>query len=276
MHPLLRTLDLSAPARTESSVHDLHPILRAAPPRAHALPVLLSLVLTPLMVLALSLGLIPPPEALARAGSAALPRSVTLLLAEILPPSGAKPPVRKLVGPEGPGGAGHREGTSTIDPRLLAIKANTLAQPSDAIDPEALSDSPRADPVFLSLNPALPIQAGGNGLARGTGRDAALGDGGLMRPQAIPDFKLVPIRQVPLHHRLTSGESARVGPTRVRILIGEDGVPTQAVVLTGPPFLQEKARKAALEWRFEPLGPHGLRAPLPLILTFYPTLQGGR
>ena len=276
MHPLLRTLDLSASTGTESSVHDLHPILQAAPARARTLPALVSLVLTPVLVLGLALGLATPPGSLARLGSGARPKSVTLLLAEALPPTGAKPPVRNLVGPEGPGGAGHREGTGTIDPRLLGLKANTLAMPSDAIDPDTLSDSPRADPVFLSLNSALPIQAGGNGLARGTGRDAALGKGGLLRPLPVHDFKLVPTRQVPLYHRLGPGETDRREPTRVRILIGEDGVPIEARAISGPAFLLEKARQAALEWRFEPLSAHGLKPPLALTLTFYPILQARR
>lgn len=276
MHPLLRTLDLSASSGTESSVHDLHPILQAAPARARTLPALLSLVLTPALVLGLALGLASPPGTLARLSPGALPKSVTLLLAEVLPPTAPKPPVHNLVGPEGPGGAGHRDGTDTIDPRLVGLKTNTLAMPSDAIDPDALTLSPRADPVFLSLNPALPVQVGGNGLAKGTGRDSARGNGGLLRPLPVHDFKLVPTRQVPLYHRLGPGETDRREPTRVRLLIGEDGVPIAATAVSGPAFLLEKARKAALEWRFEPLSPHGLKPPFVLTLTFYPVLQARR
>lgn len=276
MHPLLRTLDLSASAGTESSVHDLHPILLAAPARARALPALLSLVLTPLLVLGLALGLVQPPQSLARLGPGALPKSVTLLLAEVLLPTEAKPPVRNLVGPDAPGGDGHREGTDTIDPRLVGLKANTLAMPSDAIDPDALTLSPRAEPVSLSLNPALPVRVGGDGLASGTGRDAARGNGGRLRPLPVHDFLLVAIRQVPLYHRLGPGETDRKEPTRVRLLIGEDGVPIEATAISGPAFLLEKARKAALEWRFEPLSPHGLKPPFVLTLTFYPVPKAAR
>ena len=57
---------------------------------------------------------------------------------------------------------------------------------------------------------------------------------------------------------------------RVRILIGEDGIPFQATWVSGPWKLREKAIRTALGWRFEPLDPHGLKAPLSLVLTFHP------
>jgi hypothetical protein len=275
MHPLLQTLDLTAGAGTESSVHDLHPIGQAIPNRPRALPVLLSLGLTPLLICGLALSLQAPIAAISR-GVIDGPHSVTLLLEQ---PAEVFAPARNLVGPADPGGAGHREGTSTLDPRLAAVTTTALSLPSDAIDPDDLSRSPDAERAFLSLNPALPLEAGGNGLARGTGRDAARGKGGLIRaPQPVDarDFRLVATRQVPLYHRLSPGESNRREATRVRILIGEDGVPTQAVVLSGPAYLHEEARRAALEWRFEPLEPHGLKAPLPLTLTFHPVLQATR
>ncbi len=272
MHPLLQTLDLTAGAGTESSVHDLHPIQQAASARSHTLPTLLSLGLTPILVYALTLSLDSPLAAISRAVSAGR-NSVTLLLEE---PQGHRDlpvPARNLIGPEGPGGAGHRGGTSTLDPRLAVATTTTLATPSDAIDPEELSQSPRADLVSLSLNPALPVQAGGNGLARGTGRDSARGPGGLLRPPAtvpVPDFRLVPTRQPILIHTLPASVYATGEAVRVRILIGEDGVPTQVLFLSGPAYLRDKALKTASEWRFEPLGPHGLKAPLPLTLTFQP------
>lgn len=276
MHPLLSTLDPTDPAGSASSVHDLHPIRDAASARSRGIPFLLSLGLTPLLIYGLSISLISP--ASLRAVQGALDqarRSVSFQLNEPDPP-GVKPPARNPVGPAGPGGAGHRGGTGTLDPRLAAY-TSILSQPSDAIDPETLGPSPKAERVDLSLNPALPLQAGGNGLARGTGRDSALGSGGLIRPPKVLDFKLIPTRQVTVQHQLAPGEeSATRQPLRVRILIGEDGVPTQATVVSGPDFLHEKALKAALEWRFEPLVPHGLRAPLSLTLLFHPLIQNPR
>ena len=276
MHPLLRTLDLTAETSTASSVYDLHPIRDAASARSRKIPLLFSLGLTPLLVYGLSISLINPPSFQAIRGAIDQPRrSVSLLLQETDKPSSILAPARKIVGPEGPGGAGHREGTGTLDPRLAAY-TTVLSKPSDAIDPEELTTSPKAERVNLSLNPALPLQDGGNGLTQGTARDSAKGPGGLIRsPQAF-DFKLVPIRQVPLYHRLSPGEWDRKAPTRVRILIDKDGIPTQAAVVSGAAYLHEKAIRAALEWRFEPLGAHGLKAPLSLTLTFHPTHQNAR
>jgi TonB family protein len=172
---------------------------------------------------------------------------------------------------------GHREGTDSIDARLAHLQVTTLSKPSDVVDPEELGPSPKAERTFLSLNPALPTQAGGNGLSRGTGKDPALGTGGLMRPPTtvpVRDLQLVPTKQVQVYHSLARGESATPQqPVRIRILIGEDGVPYEASVVSGPPFLYQEALKAARGWRFEPLAKHGLKAPISIVLTFYPSLQ---
>jgi hypothetical protein len=277
MHPLLRTLDLDPGAEPQSPIYALQPIRDAAAGSSRSLPVCVSLGLTPLLIYGLSHSLVSPATKEALQGALVRARSSVSIFLTDMPSQ--HPPVRALVGPEGPGGAGHREGTNSLDPRLAAHTA-LLSRPSEAIDPDSLSLSPRAEPVALSLNPALPPQVGGNGLARGGGRDAALGSGGLTRPPIlvpVPDFKLVPIRQTTVSHQLLPGEafSARE-PLRVRILIGEDGVPTEAILVAGPEFLREKALRAAREWRFEPLGPHGLKAPQALVLLFYPNYLRGR
>jgi len=250
MHPLLRTLELTASAGTESSVYDLHPIRAAGSPRSHGIPLLVSLGMTPLVIYGLSVSLISPAtEGALRGTLDQARRSVALLLQEP-DTTVTRGPARATIGPEGPGGAGHREGTNTLEPRLAARKT-VLSKPSDAIDPEQLSALPTAERVSLSLNPALPLQEGGNGLARGTGRDSAQGPGGLTRPAKVLDFKLIPLRQVTVQHQLAPGEESAAKETlRVRILIGEDGVPTKATLVTSPEFLREKALKAALDWRF--------------------------
>ena len=265
MHPLLRVLDQPSPAGGASSAHALHPVLEAAPQTSRSLPAALSLGLTALLIYGISVGLFDSPLPAGSLG-ALLPaaRTVTILLAEPAPPR---------VGPEAPGGEGHREGTDTLDPRLQAFTTAT-SLPSDAIDPAALSTLPTADLAQLSLNPALPLQAGGNGLSHGTGRGAAVGPGGRFRPATpvpVPDFELVPTRQITLYHRLGPGEAAAAKqPVRGRLYIGADGVPLRASVVSGPEFLRAAALKAALGWRFEPLAPHGLEAPTSLTLTFYP------
>jgi hypothetical protein len=277
MHPLLRTLDLTAIGSRESSVHDLRPIRDAASERSRGIPLLLSLGLTPLLIYALGLSLIQPSSMRAIQGAFdQARRSVTLVLHEP-DASAVQASTRNLAGPEGPGGAGHREGTNTLDPRL-AVHTAARSNPSDAIDPDELNTSERAERVYLSLNPELPPQAGGNGLTRGSGRDAASGQRGLkkapipgFKPIVIPDFKLVPIRKIQLHHQMSTGEEdLRTEPSQVRILIDQNGVPCQATWISGPWKLREKAIRAALGWRFEPLGPHGLNAPLVLVLTFRP------
>lgn len=265
MHPLLRVLDQPSATSGASSAFEPHPILAAAPRSPRALPTALSLGLTALLAYGLTAGLFDAPTVLGPLGAfPPVARTVAILLTEPAPPR---------VGPDAPGGAGHREGSGTLDPRLAAFTTAT-AMPSDAIDPATLGTLPTADRVLLALNPALPLQASGNGLAPGTGRDPALGPGGRLRPGAAvpaPDFQLVPIRQVTLYHRLGPGEAAAARtPVRVRLAIGADGVPTRATVVSGPEFLRAAALKAALDWRFEPLVPHGLEVPTHLTLTFYP------
>jgi hypothetical protein len=248
MHPLLRTLDLTAGAELASSIHDLHPIRDAAAARPRGIPLLLSLGLTPLLIYGLANSLTSP--ASARATQGALDqarRSVTLLLEEPGPPVSLRSPVRNLVGPQAPGGAGHREGSDTIDPRLLTVKVPALSFPTEAIEPDLLSLSPRAEAIALSLNPALPVQAGGNGLSRGTAKDPALGKGGLFRPQESaalkvkdklpPDGRLVPIRRQLARHIYKRGElrdEVATVPVIVRVVVAEDGRVIQATVLSGP------------------------------------------
>lgn len=269
MHPLLRTLDLTAVAGTGSSAFDLHPIRDAAPGRSRRIPSLLSLGLTPLLIYGLSLSLANP-SAIQSAGRSLdqAGQSVSLLLHEPILQPDVKEPVRNLLGPEEPGGKGHEAGTSTLDPRLAGIQTTTLAAPSEAIDPDELGTSPNAERVDLPLNPALPPQVGGNGLTRGTGRDAALGPGGYI-PVAGPDFQLIAIRQVHLTYQMAPGDGYLMAdPPQVRILIGADGVPFWATLVSGPEKLKDLAIKAALGWRFEPLGAHGLKAPMALTITF--------
>lgn len=277
MHPRLRVLTSPPREDQESLVHAARPILQAAPPRRRTLPAFASLLLTPLAVLALALGMTTSPVTSARTLRAAGPPSVRLVLTETTPSPRALPVPGLQADIQRLRGAGHREGTSTLDPRLVTVRTSTLPLPSEAIDPDSLSTSPRAEPVFLALNPALPLQAGGNGLSAGTGREAYRGRGSRDSAVAAPDLRVVPIHQVPLFHQLRPGERPDlVQPTRVRILIGADGVPTQAQVLSGPAYLHDQAREAALGWRFEPLEPHGLKAPLTLTLTFHPVLQARR
>lgn len=270
MLPPLQTEKESADAAVASSVFDLHPIRDGASTRPIGVSVLFSLGLTPLLIFGLSVSLMSP-NSRPDAGTALdqTQRSVSLLLHEPDRPS-VEAPVRNLYGLRAPGGNGHQEGTETLDPRLVAYTSR-FSQPSDAIDPDDLSTHPKADRVFLSLNPTLPLQAGGDGLAAGTGKDSAKGPGGLFLVGGSYDFRLVPIRQVQARHQLAMGEHRDAKqPVRIQIQVGSDGVPFRAKVVSGPMFLLEEALAAAMQWRFEPLALHGLKAPIASILTFYP------
>ncbi|WLT30141.1 hypothetical protein [Geothrix sp. PMB-07] len=272
MHPLLRSLDLNPIAGNETTVYGVHPIREAAPARSRGIPILFSLGMTPLILYGLSISLTHGHlDSLIRREPSQHRESVSLTVQEA-EVAFIRPPTKYLMGSESPGGEGHREGTDGLDPRLVA-HTSIFSQPSDAIDPDELTLSPRATPVFLSLNPTLPLRSGGNGLASGTGRDSARGSGGHIREQKTYDFKLIPTRQVSVRHQLKPGEPTKVAAdVLVRLQIGEDGVPMDASVLSGPAFLHAESIQAALQWRFEPLAPHGLKAPLSLTLVFQPFL----
>jgi hypothetical protein len=266
MSSQLPVADSQASVEIGSSVFEWRPIQRGAAASPRSFSLLLSLVLTPLSIYGLAMSLIAPGSLRTANGTLGQTKlSVSLLLQD---PYAVQAPVRSLYGSRPPGGEGHREGTGTLDPRLIPYTTR-FSQPSDAIDPGDLSEAPKAERVFLSLNPALPLQAGGDGLAAGTGQDSAKGPGGLFGPGGKFDFRLIPIRQVRPHHQLVMGEQpeAKV-PVKVLILIGNDGVPFRARAMSGPPFLYADALEAAMQWRFEPLAPHGLKAPIASTLTF--------
>lgn len=284
-----RSLNLMVNVMAESSVFDLHPIKQSAPGKAWKFPFIFSLTLTPLMIYGLSV--LPfsgsSPQVVHRWVSYSR-RSVSLVLAESEPKQGIRAPTTKWIGSPGPGGQGHFEGTGNIDQQLVTVKTPIISFPTEAIDPDMLSQSSRAEAISISLNPALPIQPGGNGLSKGTGKDPALGLGGLWRKQepvtmttndkqtTVPDGRLVPIRRQPARHVYKPGdlsEEVAKTPAIVRVIIGENGFVTKTQFISGPEEMRADALWAARLWIFEPLGPHGLHAPLSVDLVFYPRFQ---
>ena len=273
----------------ESSVFDLHPIKKSAPNRVWKLPLIFSLALTPLVINGLS--------SLPFYGSSTQPphrqvsssrRSISLVLMESEPRQGTRAPTTNWIGSPGPGGQGHFEGTGTIDQRLVTVKTPIISFPTEAIDPDMLSQSLRAEAISFSINPALPIQPGGNGLSRGAGKDPALGQGGLWRKQEpvtmttndkqtkVPDGRLVPIRRQSARHIYKQGdlsEEVAKTPSIVRVIIGENGLVTKVQFISGPEEMRADALWAARHWIFEPLEPHGLHAPLSVDLVFYPRFR---
>ena len=187
MSLLSGSLDLIGSAEAISSVYDAHPIRDAHPPESRGIPLLLSLCLTPLLVYGFSAGLFThTPFGGVRNSSRTVPLSLD---AWILPPD-APEPAQTLPGLREAGGAGHTEGTGTLDPNLADNLSPTLSRPTESIAPEAGAVAPRADQMEASLSPTLPGKVGGNGLVRGVGREASMGSGDLNQPL---------LRRVPLH-----------------------------------------------------------------------------
>lgn len=283
------SLNLAVDVVVGSSVFDLHPIKESAPGRVWKLPLVFSLSLTPLVIFGLSfLPFRGSSTQAPRQGIHSSRRSISLVLVESEPKQGTRSPTTNWIGPSGPGGQGHIGGTDAIDRRLVTVKTPIISFPTEAVDPELLSQSPRAEAISFSLNPALPIQPGGNGLSKGAGKDPARGPGGLWRKQdlvttttndkqgKVPDGRLVPIRRQPARHLYKPGdlgEEVAKTPTIVRAFIGENGLVTKVQFISGPEEMRADALWAARLWTFEPLEPHGLHAPVSVDLVFYPRLQ---
>lgn len=246
------------------SAYEPHPLRKGAPTPSRALPAISSLAMTGLFILGLNRCLFDSYEQ--RAPCRLSPhRSVRILLADVAAPN------RKYLGLPyrlhgGIRGAGSPDGTSTRDPLLTQrTKVETLS--SDDFDPSQIHALPTVDRSLHLFNPHLPVEAGGNGVARGTGHDVARGQG------SGPSFdhKMVLVHEVRISHRLQRGESADPAiPVRVRVEIGADGVPLEARFVSGPLFLKTLAIDAALQWRFEPLAIHGLSAPQSVVVNFWP------
>ncbi|MDR3682257.1 MAG: hypothetical protein P4L11_00905 [Geothrix sp.] len=286
MHLTPHSLDPTASTGDESSAFGLHPIRDAVAPRSRMFPFLSSLILTTLITYGIStMRFSGPSFQVAHVGTPLARNTVTIALEEFPPRPGSRSPTTRRIGPAGPGGLGHREGTNTIDPRLLSVQTPIVSYPTETIDPDLIGPSPRADIAALSLNPTLPVQPGGNGFSRGTGRDPAFGKGGIWHLQEsavlppkdkqgpIPDGRLVPIRRQEARHlyqRSDWTEELANVPVVVRVVIAEDGRVIQATVLSGPEEMRADVLWAARHWLFESLGKHGLRAPLQVDLIFHP------
>lgn len=162
-------------------------------------------------------------------------------------------------------GIGHRAGTGGL-PQPVVDRAQAPVGGVEG-NPEP------APAVGLPLAaPGIPTGGGsGNGLAAGDGQDGVLG--GSPAPGArVPDFRLVLVHAEVFNHRLGVGEAGPKAAVRVRLSIGADGIPVRAQAVEGPPLLYREAEAVALKYRFEPLAPHGLRAPYVTHILFAPRM----
>lgn len=178
---------------------------------------------------------------------------------------------RVLPGPS-PKGAGHVRGTDSIDPELLrAALQQRLPGPVTAEDSDRLGTLPTGEggAGLENLDLSLPLAAGGTGRARGSGQDATRG-GLKVEPQY--DYRLVVLHQeLAMLKPPYSAEEASI-PVVVLISIGADGVPLRVRPISGPKSRFVEVMAAAMKWRFEPLGPHGLTAPFDLRIHFNPKI----
>lgn len=170
-------------------------------------------------------------------------------------------------------GVGHVLGTNSIEPDLLDLLPLIPRAPQGAIA-DLSSTVGLAGPQVPGIpgGKSFPIAAGGNGLPKGSGRDA--GRGG--RRVKSPDFKLVLIHQEEVVTDLRATDPDLLVPVRVRILVGEDGIPFSGEAIDGPSNLYMECVQTALRWRFEPLGAHGLEAPYMVVISFQPIVRSSR
>lgn len=175
--------------------------------------------------------------------------------------------------PEGPGkgpglpGVGHVEGNDAIDPELLKVPVNL---PTARTEPDPLSLLEPQSPTVIGRDRSLPVAKGGNGLASGTGLDPGRGGGGGRRG---PDYQLVLLHEEPALTDITAHSPELLIPVKVLVQVGNNGHPLSAEAISGPARLHASCVETALRYRWEPLAPHGLRAPVPIIITFHPVVR---
>lgn len=267
MNPVFRSNDDLYPALMP------HPIQDSAPRPARGLSLGISLLLSSLILSMLSFLQLEGHAGNWLSGiQAAKYRTVAVRLSEWV----SAPPVETLIpspAPKEGKGEGHTLGTGTIDPALAAQSQSAKAIASESETGLLGSQGSSAGPGGpVDLNLRLPVAAGGNGLAKGQGTDNSAG---LRSAEGahLPDFRLVLIHHEVLTHQLVSGENLTGKTVRVRITIGSDGVPASAEALAGPPELFSEAVQTALKYRFEPLAPHGLKAPYEINVNFLAVLK---
>lgn len=141
------------------------------------------------------------------------------------------------------------------------------------------STSPMPDPLDPLMNiPPLrdgaPAPEGAlelpTGLKRGDGLVEARGEGGGSLGSLRPGFdhRLVPRYTPRAKYTLQEGEDGNEVIVVVEVTVEDSGRVSRAKALAGPPYLYESILKAALQWLFEPLRPHGLTGPVHARINF--------
>lgn len=184
-----------------------------------------------------------------------------------------------MPGAPGEAGGSNRKGNGSIDlsllttpntpgtpqPPLPTTDLQAQSQPSPNPVPTA-TEQIRTDFRLPPLDKALPIQPGGNGVSQGDGEGFGGGSGdGFGNGQGGGGLTLLKASTVT--YRSNPGDPPLTGKVvRVRLLVGADGIPTEARVLFGPAHTHEAARKASLEWRFQVPEALKSKAPIPVFI----------
>lgn len=159
-------------------------------------------------------------------------------------------------------------GTGTIDPHLQELAP---AQPKETpvFNLDMLPTALPQDNLFASMNPALPVAVGGNGLAKGRGDGSGHGNGTGSRhgngdlggakgdgpTLSIADMDV--LYQEPTHYPETARAAGVEGVVVLRVTIDEKGVPTDMDVVSGHSLLVPESLRSFKLWRFASVKYHG-------------------
>lgn len=184
-----------------------------------------------------------------------------------------------ISGAPGEAGGSNRKGNGSIDRSLLntAKPSGPPRQPLPMADlqlqsqPTPVGALTAAEPIRVDsrlppLDKALPIHPGGNGVSQGDGEGFGGGTGdGIGNGHGGGGLTLLKASTVTYYSR--RGEPPLTGQVvRIRLLVGAEGIPTDAQVMLGPTQVRELARMAALEWRFQVPKALKPRAPIPVFI----------
>jgi hypothetical protein len=260
---------------------DEAPILHATPPRDTLVPGLLTLVFSASVFTVL----LVCPDFLLKGGVLNAPGNPsessrrTDILLDTDYPQLAPAPV-SASGSGQPGG-----GNGAIDPRLKNLVVSNI--PANLFPPEDLQNIRYPDRMALAGDPSLPVVPGGDGFRKGHG-EGTLGSAGAAYSRTTSpaakvemvskyDYQLVPTRTAPVQYTYSPEEMRELvaTPLIVVVTVGADGKVIRARAKSGPKQLFDSAVKIALQWTFEPLAEHGLKAPIEADIRFLPHLVSG-
>lgn len=200
-----------------------------------------------------------------RSSVATTGRSVAVLL-DVQTPGLVPPPPAPAATPSPI--PGDPMGTGTVDPDLLKYAQLRPDLPqATSFTPDLTLEAPRGLPETATtalVPPGMPLGAGGNGMARGSGTGAARiqAKPGLrqLAPEEVDDLRVTK-QVIPV---IKNAKRGLGGYVMVRVYLGADGVPQSALPLSGPETTFPQIIAAVLQWRFHV--PDRMKAQCPIRL----------